>query len=198
MAFGLRPQPNIRLLPKSAATACTASKPLEASHRQKTRATCQTGYGRKSAQSAIKSTQIHHFNQPPRPIPPLGHKPASTRAISTKNPRIRGRFLPEICRSVDKSGNRARHATAGHAAPHRPKRFETQAKPTYVAQPGRRPFETSLPDVYNERGLFFPGPEGVPGITLASSKVKWALESPHFLGTRVALGFSPRSTHLQP
>ena len=44
----------------------------------------------------------------------------------------------------------------------------------------------------------FPGHEGVPGIPLASSKGKRALESPHFLGTRVALGFSPRSTHLQP
>ena len=44
--------------------------------------------------------------------------------------------------------------------------------------------------VKTETNSLSPGPEGVPGIPLASSKGEWALESPHFLGTLVAVSVS--------
>jgi hypothetical protein len=109
MAFGLglQPQPHIRSWPKSAATACTAAKPLEAANQpQNSSHVTDRKWPEVRPQASIRFKSTSNPLQSTTPInlrgqsDLQGHEPALQRVSNSRKSAIRGRFWPYNSQSV--------------------------------------------------------------------------------------------------
>ena len=154
MAFGL--QPHIRSWPKSAATGCKASKPLEASHHQKLEPRDGRPEVAGNTSSSLNPLQIHIKST----SNPSIHQ---HQANLTSRPRGKSFFgtksaNPWTIWALDRPHRFSKPRQASSSQKNVSKRFKRFLEPKeakFIASRDADPSKPSLPDVSDENGQNF-------------------------------------------